>query len=143
MAVKDQNTKDEVLLGVDYGSVNIGLAFGKSGTVMPLKIISAKNTNEAIKEISRAALENRVKKIIMGLPLTADSKETKKSLQVRRFANLLRAHTKMSIDFVNEYESSKDATKEAISLGMSQESRRKVDDISAAIILKKYYEDEL
>ncbi len=138
---KSTKAKEEILLGVDYGESNIGLAFGRAGLAAPIKIIPAKNTDTALKEISRVALENKVTQIIAGLPLTVDNKETKQSQNTRQFFKLLKIHLKLPVVFVNEYQTSMEAVKSAIAAGVPQKGRRGVDDISAALILKKYYDE--
>lgn len=138
---KESKKNEEILLGVDYGGSNIGLAFGRRGLSSPVKVVPAKNIDEAIKEISRVALENKVTKLVVGLPLTADGKETKQSQETRVFVKLLIGHLKLPYEFENELDTTKEATKDAISSGISQKSRRKIDDISAAIILNRYYEE--
>lgn len=137
---KPTNTKDELLLGIDYGETNIGLAFGRNGLASPLSIIPAKNEDEALREIARFAIENKVTKIIMGIPLTADGKETAESLKVRRFSKLLKIYLKKPLELVNEHSTSIEALDEAIDIGMSQKGRRKVDNLSAALILTRYFE---
>lgn len=139
-AKKPTNTKDELSLGIDYGETNIGLAFGRNGLASPLSIIPAKNEDEALREIARFAIENKVTKIIMGIPLTADGKETAESLKVRRFSKLLKIYLKKPLELVNEHSTSIEALDEAIDIGMSQKGRRKVDNLSAALILTRYFE---
>ena len=56
---KQKNSYEEKILGIDYGEVNIGLAFGINNLVSPLKVISGRNANTAISEISRYILENK------------------------------------------------------------------------------------
>lgn len=131
---------DEILLGIDYGDTNIGLAFGRAGLTEPLSVISAKNTQNAIKEIAKIAHSNRTTKIILGLPLTAKNKETQQSQKTRHFAKQLKVFIKIPVEFVNEFETSRNAVKSAIARGVSQKRRRGVDNIAAALILKKYYE---
>jgi len=131
---------DEILLGVDYGETNIGIAFGRGGEASPIKLISGKDSDTAISEISRLALEISAKKIVMGLPLTVDEKETPQSIKVRRFANLLRARLKKPVIFVNEFASSKDSIHSVLGFGFSKKRRRKTDHFSAAVILKSYFE---
>lgn len=133
------NNNEEILLGIDYGERNIGLAFGRNGFATPLHTISGANTEEAIKEISRFCIESKITKIIIGLPLTADNKETKKSHEIRRFAKRLKIVLKKPLEYVNEYQTTKDAIEGAIEMGVSQKSRRTVDHIAAALILKQYY----
>lgn len=143
MAAKNKNGKkdpyQEKLLGVDYGETNIGLAFGVNKLVSPLKVISGKNTGAAISEISRHALENKVDKIIVGLPVSAEGKETHMSRKVRRFANLLKKRVKKPLEFVNEYRTSEESITEAVHLGISKKRRGEIDHLSAALIIKQYY----
>ena len=111
-----EDKKSANVLGIDYGENNIGVARGNNGIVTPIKEIPAKDFNSALHEINKLIIENRAELIVMGLPLTADNKETKKSLVVRRFANTLRAITKRPVVFQNEFGTSKEALIEAISL---------------------------
>jgi putative holliday junction resolvase len=134
--------KDEILLGVDYGSSRIGLAFGRKGLVEPLKVVSGKNDTVAINEISRVSLENRITKIVVGLPLTYDGKETLQSKEVRRFAKLLKIRLKKPIVFVDEYGSSKESVRSMLGLGVAKKARRTIDHYAAAVILKSYFDQK-
>jgi putative Holliday junction resolvase len=136
---KTKNPYNEKLLGIDYGETNIGLAFGLNDLVSPLKIISGKNTESAISEIARYVIDNKVDKILMGLPITPDGKETMMSRKVRRFSKLLKMRTKKPLEFVNEYRTSEESVTEAVNLGISKKRRRKIDHLSAALIVKEYY----
>jgi len=128
-----------LLLGIDYGSANIGLAFGRDWLVSPLATISGKDNNTAIKEIARYAMENKVSKIVIGLPQTADGKNTPHAIKVMRFAKLLKIRLKKPITFMNEFATTIESMEEAIETGISKKRRRSVDHLSAAIILKRYY----
>lgn len=133
--------KDKILLGIDYGETNIGLAFGRNGLASPLSIISGKDASTAVNEIMRTAIENRVDQIIIGLPLTYDNKETNQSKKVRTFVKILKIYFKKPVQFVNEYDSSNDSFDESVSIGVPKKKRRKVDNYSAALIIKKFYEE--
>lgn len=140
MIKKKPSKKESIFLGIDYGESNIGLAFGRGGLASPIKIISGKDTDTAVEEIVRVILENNVSKIVMGLPLTVDEKETPQSLEARKFAKVLKIKLKKPILFVNEYETSVDAGKSMLSLGFSRKRSKKHDHFSAALILRKYFE---
>jgi len=133
--------KDEVVLGIDYGGVNIGLAFGKNGLVQPLKIIGGKNESQAISDICRVVIENKVTRLVMGLPLNFDGKETAQSIVTRTFAKKLKIKSKLPLDFVNEVLTSKESVKAAIGAGVKKKGRQKIDHIAAGLILKRYYEE--
>lgn len=144
MAPASTNSKydsQKNLLGVDYGETNIGLAFGKNGLAQPGPVISGKNDEAAIKEIAKYVIENKINLIVFGLPLSDDGKETHQSQKVRRFAKLLRVFVKLPTEFVDEIDSTREAIENAIANDMPQKRRKTIDNISAAIILKKYFRE--
>lgn len=133
---------EEILLGVDYGEKNTGLAFGRNGLTSPLHVIQSGDVNVVKAEIARIVLENKVSKIIVGLPLDKDGKDTPQARIVRRFAKILKIHLKRPVEFVDEAGSSKEAVEEAIKSGLSQKSRRKDHHLAAALLLKRYYREK-
>lgn len=133
---------DEILLGIDYGDTNTGLAFGKAGAVSPLNVLSSKDENQLFTTIGRLTAENKVTKIIVGLPLTADGKETAQSLKVRQFTRLLKIRVKKPVEFVDEHGTTKESIRGAIRSGISQKRRQINDHLSAAMILKRYYSEK-
>jgi putative Holliday junction resolvase len=139
---KNNGTENDIFLGIDYGESNIGLAFGRNGLVTPLRVISGKDTNTAIQEISRVIKQNRVTKVIVGIPLTANGKETQTSLRVRSFVKLLKIFTKKPVEFYNEHLSTVEAREGAIERGIDvMKKANKIDHLSAAIILKSYFNE--
>ena len=80
-------SKTGLFLGIDFGKTNIGLAIGRNGLVTPLEILPGKNIENSLNQINRTIIENKVDKIVVGLPLTADGKDTTESLEIRRFAS--------------------------------------------------------
>ncbi len=133
--------REQIALGIDYGETNIGLAFGRAGLVTPLKVVSGKNSHIAVQEIARVVVENKVTQLVFGLPKNSDGQETPQCLKVRQFAKLLRVYLKLPTVFVDEYMSTHEALGEAIDLNISMKRRKSLDDLSAAIILKKYYRE--
>ncbi len=133
--------KSESILAIDYGEARIGLAFGRDGISTPLKVISGKNHHTAIAEIAKMANSYDASKIVMGLPLTLEDKETPESLEVRKFTKLLRIKLKKPVEFVNEFRSSEEAPEIMIDMGISKKSRRTKDHYSAALILRRYYRE--
>lgn len=130
---------EKIVLGIDYGETNIGLAFGRNGFVAPLKVISAKNEMTAIHEIIEAAIINKVTLFVMGLPLSFDRRETFQSKKVRIFAKKLKILSKMPVEFIDEFKSSKEGLESALREGGTKKSRFLTDQYSAGIILKNYF----
>ena len=133
---------EQILLGIDFGETNIGLAFGRNNLVSPMKIVSGKNVDAAIADVTRVVLENKVTKVVVGLPVDYTGKETPASIRVRQFVNMLKVYVKVPIVFVSEYDSTKQSLNTAIEAGASKKRRRSIDDISAAVILKTYFDED-
>jgi len=142
MSKKRTVATNKSYIGIDYGTSNIGVALGKNGFVTPLKIIRGKSTNAAISELIRAALENKAEAFVMGLPLTAEGKETAQSLTNRKFAKLLKIISKKPVIFANEEDSTQEAL-QSLTIQKSTVRRRAYsDDVAAAIILRRFFQEE-
>lgn len=134
-----KNPMDEILLGIDYGTANIGLALGRNGLVLPIKVINGKNDAAAITDINRMIIENKADKLVLGLPLLSNGKDTKQSLIVRSFCKKLKLFTKKQVVLVDEHSSTIDVKEEMLNAGVSQKRRGTKDAYSAALILHHYY----
>ncbi|MEK7213750.1 MAG: RuvX/YqgF family protein [Patescibacteria group bacterium] len=54
------------LLGIDYGSKRVGIALSDEGGQFAMPLIVLKNSKNLLKEIAGLALENSIKKIVLG-----------------------------------------------------------------------------
>jgi putative holliday junction resolvase len=134
-------TKEDMLLGIDYGDRNTGVAFGRNGLVTPIKTISGKDTQSVIHEIVKLAIHNKVSRVVVGLPLTHEGKDTMQTKKVRHFTKLLKIRLKKPVTFIDEFGSTIDTMEESIEMDVSQKDRKKMDHITAAIILKKFFSE--
>lgn len=142
MQEKENRYKDKFIVGVDFGDITTGLALGKNGMIVPVRSVRSKDKMFAVQQILRFARENKASTVVVGLPLSVDEKDTKQSIKVRRIAKILRARLGIPIIFVDEFGSTNEAEEEAIDSGLPRKSRKKVDSISASIILKRFFSDE-
>ncbi len=132
----------ETILGIDYGLTNTGLALSIDGVVSPLKIINSKNFTYFQSEISSLIIKYRIKKIIVGIPLSYDGKDNKQSLIVRQTVNNLKKYIKVPFIYISEYGSTQSFLANGIMSNISKKTRNKVNDhYSAAIILESYFEN--
>lgn len=69
MNKQKKEVKKGILLGIDFGASNIGVALGRNGYTQPIKIVSAKDTTNAIVEISRLAFEKQGYQICIWIAL--------------------------------------------------------------------------
>jgi putative holliday junction resolvase len=138
----NKNVAEDILIGIDYGEEHTGIALGRNSLVTPLLTISNNTPEGTIHEIVRYGIENKVVAFVVGLPLQADNKETKQSLKTRHFSKLLKIVSKKPVYFQNEYGTSMEALEEAIDAGASPKKRSRNDHLSAAIILRHYYQSK-
>jgi putative holliday junction resolvase len=136
-----ENKEKETVMGIDYGNRNIGLALGRDGYVTPLKIIAGAHTMTAIHEIIRMGMENKVSRYVVGLPITDTGKETKQSIENRKFGKMLRILSKKPVVYFNEYASTQEASAQQAYFGHSDSRRSLSDHVAAAIILKRFFDE--
>ena len=121
-----------ILLGIDYGSVRIGLALSdmKWEHASPFKIISK------IRELDDIVPAKNVAGFVMGLPLQTDGQEGETAHQARLFANRLKEKFNLPILWVDErYTSVKAESYLKDDLFMRSDKRKKVLDAHAATLL--------
>lgn len=118
-----------VLMGIDYGSVRIGIALSdiKREIARPFKIISK------IKELDDIVPAKNVIGFVIGLPLQTDGAEGKTAVQARLFANRLAEKFNLPILWIDErYSSIRTESYLQDSCFMRPENRKKVLDAHVA-----------
>lgn len=131
------------LMGIDFGEVRIGIALSD-----PLQIISQPfrvipNTDNTISEICKIIESEEVGKIILGLPLNLDGEDTKKTLEVREFSEILKSNVDIPVIFWDERYTSVEANEQLKMMGYGiAESRKVIDKVAASIILRSYMENQ-
>ena len=132
------------LMGIDFGEVRIGVALSD-----PLQIISqpfrvVPNNENTISEIRKIIKSEEVGKIILGLPLNLEGEDTKKTLEVREFSEILKSNVNIPVIFWDERYTSVEANEELKQMGYSiAESRKVIDKVAASIILRNYMENQV
>ena len=124
-----------VLLGIDYGSVRIGLALSdlKREHATPFKIISH------IKELDDIIPAYNVTGFVMGLPLQTDGTEGETACNARLFAARLREKFNLPVFWVDErYSSVSTDTYLREALFMRPTTRKKVLDAHVAARLLEH-----
>ena len=130
-------------MGIDFGEVRIGIALSD-----PLQIISQPyrvipNDDDTISEIKNIIKSEEVRKIILGLPLNLDGEDTKKTLEVREFSEVLKSNVDIPVIFWDERYTTVEANEELKRMGYGiAESRKVIDKVAASIILKNYMENQ-
>ena len=130
------------ILGVDFGTVRIGLALSDPSKMLasPLTTLQAKKKGEATAQILLEAIANRdIERIVIGLPLLLSGKDSETTTTVRKFATLLETVTDIPILLWDERLTSKQVERTLIDGNMRREKRITVmDTLCASLILQSY-----
>lgn len=146
------------LLGIDFGEKNIGLALARDEFISPLDNLKYQNKHVleemAIKKIAELVISEKIDKVIIG---EINPKNQALAVNMREFVARLKTALireqiggklskkikHVSIEFVSEENTSKDAVILQINSGISKKASRNSDhSFSAAEILKRYLERE-
>ncbi len=131
------------LLGIDYGTVRIGLAMCDESQrwVTPLDTYHRRNSRLDEKFLSDLVEREHVCGIVMGLPIHSDGAESQKSREVRDFQLWLARFIDAPCVFQDERFTTAEAQRLLRAAGLNHEQRKKrVDRLAAHLILEHYLE---
>ena len=117
-------------LGIDYGTVRIGLALGDSEIKLAIPFMVVASVDEILKVIR----DEEIDEIVIGAPLTLRSEEGKMSQEVDQFIKLIESKLNVPINIVDERLTSKAA--DVLEGGKKIKAER--DAVAAMIILQSY-----
>jgi len=115
------------ILGIDFGERRIGLAIAESGLAEPFSIIEV---SDPLSQIVKICEQEKIQKIVLGLPPGSE--------KIKKFGRRLMEKTGLEVIFWDETLTSEEALTKMIQAGRPQRKRRRLDDISAALILQEY-----
>jgi putative Holliday junction resolvase len=92
------------ILALDYGRKKIGLALADSEARIaePFTTLERINRNEDMRRLREFARDQRVKQVIVGLPLRLDGTPGEMAEEVTRFAERLRKQLALPVELVDE-----------------------------------------
>ncbi len=120
----------EEFLGIDVGSVRIGLARGSSAAKIaePITTLAA---DEALVQIAEIAKKNTTTAIVVGLPRGLDGQETEQTREVIKWAEKAKNQIDLAFYWQDEALTSHKAKEH-------QPKTHELDSIAAAIILQDF-----
>jgi putative Holliday junction resolvase len=131
------------IVAVDFGTARIGLAISDSTQVhsLPLATVARRPVAEEADYFRRLALEERVSRFVVGLPIHADGRESAKSREARAFGEWLRNTTGLPVDYFDERYTSVEADALLLAADFSRRKRKaRRDRVAAQILLSSYIE---
>ena len=131
------------LVGVDYGTVRVGLAFAdsESGIATPLENYNRRSPTADAERFQRLAAEEAVDLFVVGLPVHLDGGESQKSQEARQFGEWLTELTGVPVEYYDERFTSVEAEQILGAAQLTKKQRkRRLDALAAQIMLSGYLE---
>jgi len=129
------------ILGIDYGEKKVGLALSDpSNTIaQSLKVLKRKGSLSFLEQIKAIVNQNRVEKIVVGLPRNMNGSVGEKGKEVLAFVKALGKAVEVPIVTWDERLTTVTAERVLLQADLSREKRSEVlDKLSACIILQSY-----
>ena len=129
------------LLGIDYGTVRIGLALSDpTGTLAsPLPFLPNQSPQQVTQALSELIQTHQITALIIGLPRNMDGTYGPSAQKVRDFISQIQKDIFLPITPIDERLTTAQASKQLMGIGLSQKQlRKKVDSSSACLILQQY-----
>lgn len=120
------------ILSIDFGTKNIGLAWCDTGinVVLPYGKLAVENLQSIVKKLADLIKQERIQKVVVGLPLGMGGEENMNTKRIREFGENLKSLINADLEFFDERFSSQQADRTAG--GASR------DEKSAMAILESY-----
>ena len=128
-------------LGIDYGTVRIGLALSDpTGTLAsPLPHLENKSISQVRSSLDELIQTHDISRIIVGLPRNMDGTYGPAAEKVRNFISQIQESLGTPIESQDERLTTVQASKQLSQIGLNhKELRKKIDSSSASLILQQY-----
>ncbi len=129
------------LLGIDYGTVRIGLALSDPTRTLasPLPFLENNSPQQVTQALSALIQTHQISALIIGLPRNMDGTYGPSAQKVRDFISQIQQDIPLPITPIDERLTTAQASKQLTGIGLNQKQlRKKVDSSSACLILQQY-----
>jgi putative holliday junction resolvase len=133
------------ILGIDFGSVRIGLAVSDplGFTAQGLETIPASPKQKALEAIARICREKAVTEVVVGLPVNMNGTMGPKATETLDWIKKLEAQVGVPVKTWDERLTSRQADRLRVEEGLSRERQKKESDrLAATLILQTYLESK-
>ena len=129
------------LLGIDFGTVRIGLSLSDPIGILatPLPFLDNKSPQQVISAITALIETHQIIGLVIGMPRNMDGTYGPSAQKVRDFISQIQKDVLLPITPIDERLTTAQASKQLAGIGLSQkELRKKVDSSAACLILQQY-----
>jgi putative Holliday junction resolvase len=140
MTAAGEGTGRTRVLGIDVGSVRIGLAVSDETHTLASPLATLPNDPRTLwPRLAREMKEREVTRVVIGLPRRLDGSEGEAAEHARRFAAELTRRTAHEVEFWDERFTTAAAERSLIESGVRRRRRREViDAVAAAVLLQSW-----
>lgn len=131
------------ILGVDYGTVRVGLAICDSERIIasPLTTYERRDANRDAAFFKELVKTEEVGALVVGLPIHLSGHEGEKAAEARAYGAWLGQVTGLPVVFWDERYTTKDAERHLWGAGLTHKRRKaRRDRVAAQILLQTYLE---
>jgi putative holliday junction resolvase len=131
------------LLGIDYGSVRLGLAVSDRDRKIasPLATYTRRSAAQDASFFERLVEVEEIAALVVGLPVHLDGREGEQAREARAFGNWLGAATKLPVTYWDERFTTVEAEAHLVDAGLTRKHRKQRRDRVAAQILLQAFLD--
>ena len=129
------------ILGIDYGSVTIGVALSDElgVTAQALPPVSRSKSGADIERLAAIVRSEKVSRVVVGLPLNMNGSVGPKAREVMEFVEVLRGHLPVPVVTWDERLTTRAAEVALREVGARRRQRKRlVDTVAAQLILQSY-----
>jgi putative Holliday junction resolvase len=129
------------VLGLDYGTVRIGVALSDFTETIahPKTFIPATPLSDSLSAISEICLSNNVSRIVVGLPKHMNGDEGDSAAAARKLGAAVAEKTSLPVEYIDERLTTISADNILNECEVKGADKKdKIDSIAAAIILQNY-----
>jgi putative Holliday junction resolvase len=129
------------LLGVDYGTVRVGLAISDPDRriASPMTTLVRKGPEADARSLRQVTRNERVVEIVVGLPIHLNGREGVKAIEARRYGAWLGEITGLPIVFADERFTTAHAEEALWGAGLTHRQRKeRRDRVAAQMMLQAY-----
>lgn len=135
-------TRFSRILGIDFGLKRVGLAMTDPGGVLasPYATLERTTREQCFADIKRIIETEGVRRVVVGLPLGLDGRETETTRQAKNFADSLARRVSVPVELFDERLTSAQAEAELTEAGLTCPKKKKqaLDSQAATIILRSW-----
>jgi putative Holliday junction resolvase len=131
------------VLGLDVGERRVGVAISDALglTAQPLAVLERLGTERDAEAIRAVVERHQVEEVVVGLPLTMRGEQGIQAKKVLAFAQLLRGHLSVPVQFVDERLTTVQSERTLREMETPRRKRRQIIDRVAAQLILQHFLD--